>query len=272
MGVGLCSLFGQAQAAWETNMRSGVTEVSRSVFDLHMTIFWICVIIGVVVFAAMFWSMFAHRRSRRLESANFHENTKVEVLWTIIPLLILIGMAVPATRTLIHIYDASESDVDIQVTGYQWKWHYKYLGEDVEYFSNLTTPRDQINNLAPKGEHYLLEVDEPLVIPAGAKVRFLVTSADVIHSWWIPKFGPKADAVPGHVNETWFKVPAGREGIYRGQCAELCGPNHADMRAIVEAVKPADFEVWAQHKRAQIKTAGEELGKARKQREQAGGQ
>ena len=249
MGIGLCSLFGPAQAAWDTNMRSGVTDVSRSVFDLHMTIFWICVVIGVLVFAVMFWSMFAHRRARRTESAHFHENTKVEVLWTVIPLLILIGMAIPATRTLIHIYDASESDVDIQVTGYQWKWHYKYLGEDVEFFSNLTTPRDQINNLAPKGEHYLLEVDEPLVIPVGAKVRFLITAADVIHSWWVPDLAVKKDAIPGFINESWTRVE--QPGIYRGQCTELCGKDHGFMPVVVEVKSQEDYATWLSEKKAE---------------------
>ncbi|MGK9067057.1 cytochrome c oxidase subunit II [Stutzerimonas chloritidismutans] len=249
MGIGLCSLFGQAEAAWDVNMRSGATEVSRSVFDLHMTIFWICVIIGVLVFAVMFWSMLAHHRSKRKTSANFHENTKVEVLWTIIPLLILVGMAVPATRTLIHIYDASESDVDIQITGYQWKWHYKYLGEDVEFFSNLTTPRDQINNLEPKGEHYLLEVDEPLVIPTGAKVRFLITAADVIHSWWVPDLAVKKDAIPGFINESWTRID--EPGIYRGQCTELCGKDHGFMPVVVDVKTPEDYATWLGEKKAE---------------------
>lgn len=230
-------------------MRSGATEVSRSVFNLHMTIFWICVIIGVLVFAVMFWSMYAHRRSRRQESANFHENTKVEVLWTIIPLLILIGMAIPATRTLIHIYDSSESDVDIQITGYQWKWHYKYLGEDVEFFSNLTTPRDQINNLSPKGEHYLLEVDEPLVIPVGAKVRFLITAADVIHSWWVPDLAVKKDAIPGFINESWTRVE--QPGLYRGQCTELCGKDHGFMPVVVEVKSQEEYASWLGEKKAE---------------------
>ncbi|UNG18789.1 cytochrome c oxidase subunit II [Stutzerimonas zhaodongensis] len=249
MGIGLCSLFGQAHAAWDLNMRPGATEVSHSVFNLHMTIFWICVIIGVLVFAVMFWSMFAHRRSKRLQSAHFHENTKVEVLWTIIPLLILVAMAVPATRTLIHIYDSSESDVDIQITGYQWKWHYKYLGEDVEFFSNLTTPREQINNLAPKGEHYLLEVDEPLVIPVGAKVRFLITAADVIHSWWVPDLAVKKDAIPGFINESWTRVD--QPGIYRGQCTELCGKDHGFMPVVVEVKSQEDYATWLGEKKAE---------------------
>lgn len=171
------------------NMAPGATEVSRSVFDLHMTIFWICVVIGVLVFGAMFWSMIVHRRSTGQQPAHFHESTTVEILWTVVPFVILVVMAVPATRTLIHIYDTSEPELDVQVTGYQWKWQYKYLGQDVEYFSNLATPQDQIHNRQAKDEHYLLEVDEPLVLPVGTKVRFLITSSDVIHSWWVPACG-----------------------------------------------------------------------------------
>ncbi|WP_312511961.1 cytochrome c oxidase subunit II [Stutzerimonas nitrititolerans] len=249
MSLGLWLLFGQAHAAWDVNMRAGVTDVSRSVFDLHMAIFWICVVIGALVFGVMIYSMIAHRRSKRLHSANFHENTKVEVLWTVIPLLILVGMAVPATRTLIHIYDSTESDVDIQITGYQWKWHYKYLGEDVEFFSNLTTPRDQINNLVPKGEHYLLEVDEPLVIPTGAKVRFLITAADVIHSWWVPELAVKKDAIPGFINESWTRVE--EPGIYRGQCTELCGKDHGFMPVVVDVRSPEDYAAWLGEKKAE---------------------
>ncbi len=253
MGLGLSAVFGQAQAAWDVNMRSGATDVSRSVFDLHMTIFWICVVIGVLVFGVMIYSMIAHRRSKRQQSANFHENTRVEVLWTVIPLLILVGMAIPATRTLIHIYDSSESDVDVQITGYQWKWHYKYLGEDVEFFSNLTTPREQINNQSPKGEHYLLEVDEPLVIPAGAKVRFLITAADVIHSWWVPDLAVKKDAIPGFINESWTRVE--QPGIYRGQCTELCGKDHGFMPIVVEAVTQSEYEQWIEAKRSEAAAA-----------------
>lgn len=171
------------------------------------------------------------------------------MLWTVIPLLILIGMAVPATSTLIDIYDTSESDVDIQVTGYQWKWHYKYLGEDVEFFSNLTTTREQMNNLAPKGEHYLLEVDNPLVVPVGAKVRFLITAADVIHSWWVPALAVKKDAIPGFINESWTRIE--EPGIYRGQCTELCGKDHAFMPVVVEAKTPEDYAAWMAERKAE---------------------
>ncbi|SFH25368.1 cytochrome c oxidase subunit II [Pseudomonas sp. NFACC45] len=249
MGLLLWSIFSQAQAAWTVNMAPGATQISNAVFDLHMTIFWICVVIGIIVFGAMFWSMMMHRRSTGQHAANFHENTRVEILWTIVPFLILVAMAVPATATLIKMYDSSESDIDIQVTGYQWKWHYKYLGQDVEFFSNLSTPAEQINNQSTKGEHYLLEVDKPLVLPVDAKVRFLVTSADVIHSWWVPAFAVKRDAIPGFVNEAWTRVD--KPGLYRGQCAELCGKDHGFMPIVVEVKSKPDYEAWLAERKAE---------------------
>ena len=249
MGLLLWSIFSQAQAAWTVNMAPGATQISNAVFDLHMTIFWICVVIGIIVFGAMFWSMMMHRRSTGQNAAHFHENTRVEILWTIVPFVILVAMAIPATATLIKMYDSSESDIDIQITGYQWKWHYKYLGQDVEFFSNLTTPADQIHNKEAKSEHYLLEVDKPLVLPIGAKVRFLVTSADVIHSWWVPAFAVKRDAIPGFVNEAWTRVD--KPGIYRGQCAELCGKDHGFMPIVVEVKEKADYEKWLAERKAE---------------------
>ncbi len=259
LGAILCLAILPAQAAWTVNMSPGATEVSRSVFDLHMTIFWICVIIGVVVFGAMFWSMLMHRRSQGQQPAQFHEHTWVEILWTVVPFAILVLMAVPATRTLLDIYDTAESDLDIQVTGYQWKWHYKYLGQDVEFFSNLATPRAQIDNQAPKDEQYLLEVDNPLVVPVGAKVRFLVTATDVIHSWWVPALAVKKDAIPGFVNEAWTRIE--QPGIYRGQCTELCGKDHGFMPVVVEAKAPADFALWLAERKAEALKAQELTGK-----------
>ncbi|MCE0463719.1 MULTISPECIES: cytochrome c oxidase subunit II [Pseudomonas] len=249
MGLLLCSIFSQAQAAWTVNMAPGATQISNAVFDLHMTIFWICVVIGIIVFGAMFWSMMMHRRSTGQNAAHFHENTRVEILWTIVPFLILVAMAIPATATLIKMYDSSESEIDVQITGYQWKWHYKYLGQDVEFFSNLATPTDQIHNQSAKSEHYLLEVDKPLVLPVDAKVRFLVTSADVIHSWWVPAFAVKRDAIPGFVNEAWTKVD--KPGIYRGQCAELCGKDHGFMPIVVEVKSKPDYEKWLGERKAE---------------------
>ncbi|WP_370277420.1 cytochrome c oxidase subunit II [Pontibacterium sp.] len=231
-----------AYAEWQVNLMPGVTEISRAVYDLHMTIFWICVAIGVVVFGIMLYSIINHRKSRGAEAHNFHENTLVEIIWTIVPFFILIGMAVPATATLIKMYDKSEAEIDIQVTGYQWKWRYQYLGEDIDFFSSLSTPREQITNESEKGEHYLLEVDNPLVIPAGKKVRFLLTANDVIHSWWVPDLAVKKDAIPGFINEAWTIVP--EPGIYRGQCAELCGKDHGFMPIVVDVRSEEDYNLW----------------------------
>ena len=256
MGLLLWLACDPARAEWAVNMLPGVTEVSRSVFDLHMIIFWICVVIGVVVFGVMFWSMLVHRRSTGQQPARFHESTTVEILWTVVPFVILVAMAVPATKTLIDIYDTSESELDIQVTGYQWKWHYKYLGQDVEFFSNLATPSAQIYNRAEKDEHYLLEVDEPLVVPVGTKVRFLITAADVIHSWWVPALAVKKDAIPGFINESWTRIE--EPGIYRGQCTELCGKDHGFMPVVVEARSKEDFAAWLEE-RKQAAVAEREL-------------
>ena len=244
----LMALSANASASWEVNMTPGVTEVSRSVFNLHMTIFWISVVIGAMVFAVMFWSMFMHRRSRGAVPAKFHENLTVEILWTVIPLLILIGMAIPATKTLIDIYNTEDADIDIMITGYQWRWQYNYLGDDVSFMSNLATPRDQIANQAAKGEHYLLEVDEPMVVPTGQKVRLLITAADVIHSWWVPALAVKKDAIPGFINEAWTRID--EPGIYRGQCTELCGRDHAFMPIVVDARTPEDYAAWLAEKKA----------------------
>jgi len=240
------------------NMTEGVTSVSKSVFDLHMLIFYICCAIGVVVFGAMFVSMFLHRKSRGAKAANFHESVTLELVWTVIPALILILMAVPATTTLKEIYDTDDAEVDILITGYQWKWKYEYLGEDLSFFSNMSTPQSQIRNQTEKGEHYLLEVDEPLVIPTGKKVRFLVTAADVIHSWWVPDLAVKRDAIPGYTNAAWTLVE--EEGVFRGQCAELCGKDHGFMPIEVHAVSEEKFAAYIADKKAkaaEIKAAAE---------------
>ncbi len=231
-----------ARAAWELNMTEGVTAVSREIFGLHMLIFWICVVIGVVVFGVMFWSIFAHRRSQGAKASQFHESTTVEIIWTVVPFVILIAMAVPSTGALVRIYDTGDADIDIKVNGYQWKWQYEYLGEGVSFFSNLSTPKDEIYNRAEKNENYLLEVDEPLVIPVDKKVRFLVTANDVIHSWWVPELAVKRDAIPGFINEAWTK--AEKVGTYRGQCAELCGKDHGFMPIVVEVKSQEDYDAW----------------------------
>jgi len=224
------------------NMTKGVTEISQRVYNLHMTIFWICCVIGAVVFGIMFWSIVRHRKARGVQPAQFHESTKVEILWTAIPVLILILMAIPATKTLIAMEDTTEADVTVVVTGSQWKWHYKYLEHDVEFYSLLATQKEQIANRFAKGENYLLEVDRPLVLPTGKKVRFLMTSDDVIHSWWVPAFAVKKDANPGFINEAWTRID--EPGIYRGQCAELCGKDHGYMPIVVIAKEPAEYDKW----------------------------
>jgi cytochrome c oxidase subunit 2 len=233
----------------QLNMSPGATAVGQSIFDLHMIILWICVAIGVGVFAVMFYSIIYHRKSRGVTPAQFHESTKVEIAWTVVPFVILIGMAVPATSTLLDIYDFEDAEMDILVTGYQWKWKYEYLnenGDNVTFFSNLATPQSEIYNSADKNEHYLLEVDEPLVIPVGTKVRFLVTANDVIHSFWVPELAVKKDAIPGFINETW--TLADEEGIYRGQCAELCGKDHGFMPIVVKVVSKEEYAGWIDDK------------------------
>ncbi|MBC7192697.1 cytochrome c oxidase subunit II [Marinobacter sp.] len=237
-----------SMADWTVNMSPGVTSTSNEIFSLHMTILWICVVIGLVVFGVMFWSIIAHRKSRGHKPANFHENTLVEILWTIIPLVILVVMAIPATATLVDMYDTSEADIDIKVTGYQWRWKYDYLDEEFGYFSNLATPLDQVQNRQDKGENYLLEVDNPLIVPVGKRVRLLLTANDVIHSWWVPALGIKKDAIPGFINEAWFQVD--EPGVYRGQCTELCGKNHGFMPVVVEAVPGEEYNTWLAEQKA----------------------
>ena len=229
------------------NMTRGITDISNEVFELHMLIFWICVAIGALVFSVMFYSMWAHTKKKNPVPAKFHENHKLEIAWTIIPFLILIAMAVPASKTLVKIYDDEAGDINIQVTGYQWKWQYKYLEDDVSFFSNLSTDLDEIYNLVPKGENYLQEVDEMVVIPAGKKVRFLITANDVIHSWWVPAFAIKQDAIPGFVNTAWTVVDT--PGIYRGKCTELCGKNHGFMPIVVKVVEQEEYDLWVDNKR-----------------------
>ncbi len=234
-----------ALAAWELNMPLGITSISRETYSLHMTIFWVCVVIGVLVYGVLVYSLFAYRKSKGAIPATFTHSTKLEMIWTTIPFVILIVMAIPATQVLTQIYDSSESDLDIMVTGYQWRWQYRYLtatGEEVVFFSNLATPAEQIQNIAAKGENYLLEVDAPMVVPVNKKVRLLLTSADVIHSWWVPDLAVKKDAVPGFVNESWFI--AEQPGIYRGQCTELCGKDHGFMPIVVQVMAEADYNNW----------------------------
>jgi cytochrome c oxidase subunit 2 len=253
LGGALGAWSTSARADFAVNMTPGATAISREVHDLHMLIFWICVAIGAVVFGVMFWSIYHHRKSRGAVAAQFHESTLVEVLWTAVPMLILVAMAVPATRTLIRMADARDADLTIKVTGYQWRWHYQYLNEGIEFFSVLATPRKQIRNTAAKSATYLLEVDRPLVVPVGKKIRILTTAADVIHSWWVPALGWKRDAIPGFINESWTLIE--QPGVYRGQCAELCGQDHGFMPVVVEAVPEAEFQAWVVRMKAASPTA-----------------
>ena len=245
--------FSNATFAADMDLRPGVTDMSQRIQSLHHTSLIICTVIGVVVFGLMFYSMYAHRRSKNPKPADFHESTAVEVLWTLIPALILIGLAVPATRTLIEIEDNSEADLTVLITGSQWKWHYQYLESNIGFYSNLTTSQEQRDNLEPKGVNYLLEVDNVLVLPTNKKVRFLTTSDDVIHSWWIPDFAVKQDAVPGFINEAGTRVD--EPGLFRGQCAEFCGKDHAFMPIVVEVQAEADFDQWLEDQRLAIELA-----------------
>ena len=242
-------------AQWDNlNMRPGVTDVSNEVFELHMLIFYICCAIGLVVFSVMFYSMFRYTKKKNPEPAKFHEHTGLEIMWTVVPFLILVGMAIPASQTLKEIYNDEEGEINIQVVGYQWKWEYRYLEDDIKFFSNLSTDMDEIYNLVPKGENYLLEVDEPLVIPTNTRVRFLITANDVIHSWWVPDFAIKQDAIPGFINTAWTEVS--KPGIYRGNCTELCGKNHAFMPVVVKAVEMDEYTDWVmERKEAAIRLA-----------------
>lgn len=254
-------VFSQNAIAQVFDMRRGVTDMSQRIQGLHHLILWICVVVGGAVFVVMFYSIIAHRRSKHPEPAKFHESTAVEVLWTLIPTLILIGVAVPATMTLIDIEDNSDADLTVLITASQWKWHYQYVEAGIGYYSNLTTPLEQINNIDPKGEHYLLEVDNPLVLPTNLKVRFLMTSDDVIHSWWVPDFAVKQDALPGFINEAWTRVDT--PGVYRGQCTELCGMNHAFMPVVVEVRSEEEFLSWIDDQRLANELAGEAAVAAR---------
>lgn len=238
-------------ADYVLNMREGVTSISREVYSLHMLILWICVVIGIVVFGVMLYSIIRHRKSRGVVAAQFREKTSVEILWTVVPFLILVGMAVPATRALMVMEDTSDPDLTIKVTGYQWKWHYHYLDDDIHFFSNLTTPSDQMSNKAPKEEDYLLSVDNPVVVPINKKIRFLTTANDVIHSWWVPDLGWKRDAIPGFINESWARIDT--PGIYRGQCAELCGRGHAFMPIVVIAKTESGYQQWVQEQKAALR-------------------
>ena len=255
-----CSLLGalpgSAFAALAVNLPPPANDIARQIYDLHTLILWICLGIFIVVFVPMIWAIIRHRKSRGHSAHDFHEHPVLEVAWTIVPVLILVAMAWPATQTVLAMKDTSAADLTIKVTGYQWKWEYEYLGDGLRYFSNLSTPPEQREGSAQKSPHYLLETDRPLVVPTGAKVRLLLTAADVIHAWWVPELGVKQDAIPGFVRDTWFRVD--RPGIYRGQCAELCGTGHGYMPVVVEALPPEQYAVWRDGQRSAQEIARQE--------------
>lgn len=248
-----------AHADYALNLPKPVTEIAKQVYDLHTVTMWIIVGIAVVVYGAMFYSILKHRKSVGHKAANFHHNTMVEVIWTTIPFIILIVMAYPATKTVIAMKDTSASDITIKVTGYQWKWEYDYQQDGFKFMSNLSTPREQLTNQAAKGANYLLEVDNPMVVPVGKKVRVLTTANDVIHAWWIQDFGVKQDAIPGFIRDSWFK--ADKVGTYRGQCAELCGKDHGYMPIVVEVKEQADYDKWVAEQKSKAAAASQDAGK-----------
>lgn len=250
-----CALYGlltfavshSAHAEWELNLTEGVTEISRDVYDMHMFVLWICVWIGVVVFGAMIYSMIKHRKSKGIEPATFSHSTMAEIVWTVIPFAILVTMAVPAARTLIEMEDTSDSDITVKITGHQWKWEYEYLDSGVKFISSLHPDSREAavldSGIDPNSvDNYLLEVDNPLVLPVDKKIRFVLTASDVIHAWWVPEFAIKKDAIPGFINEMWTKID--EEGVYRGQCAELCGRDHGFMPIVVHATSESEYNDW----------------------------
>jgi cytochrome c oxidase subunit II len=246
----------------QLNLHEGVTQISRDVVSLHWMLLTICIVIFIGVFGVMFYSIWAHRKSRGYKAATFHEHLGVEVVWTVIPFIIVIAMALPATKTVVAMKDTSSADLTIKVTGYQWKWGYEYLdGESagIKFLSNLSTPRAQIENREPKGPFYLMEVDNNVVVPVDKKVRIVLTAADVIHSWMIPEFGVKQDAIPGFLRDTWFR--AEKPGLYRGQCAELCGKDHAFMPIVVEVLSEPDYTKWVEEQKNKMASLADDPNK-----------
>ena len=255
-GLGLCS---PVWADYALNLQTPASQVAADVYHLHNLIMVVCLGIFVVVFGAMFYSLFKHRKSKGYQAAQFHESTTVELIWTVIPFVILMGMAYPAAKVVINMKDTSNPDMTIKVTGYQWKWGYDYLQDGISFYSSLATPREQIEGTAAKGQHYLLEVDNPVVVPVGKRVRMLITANDVIHSWWVPQLGAKQDAIPGFIRDIWFK--ADKVGTYRGQCVELCGKDHGFMPIVVNVVSEEDYKTWVASKQGAAKTAATDSGK-----------
>jgi len=246
----------------QLNLHEGVTEIARDIMWVHWMMLIICLIIFVGVFGVMFYSIFMHRKSRGAVAAKFHEHVGIEIAWTVIPFIIVIGMALPATRTVVAMKDTSSADLTVKVTGYQWKWGYEYLdgpAQGVNFLSNLSTPQSQITGNEPKSNTYLMEVDKPLVVPVDKKVRIVLTANDVIHSWMVPEFGVKQDAMPGFLRDTWFR--AEKIGTYRGQCAELCGKDHAFMPIVVDVVSQEDYDKWAAEQAQGLSAAADDPNK-----------
>lgn len=248
-----------SRAEYALNLPAPASDLAQSIYDLHTLILWICLVILLVVFVPMAIALVKHRKSAGHQAAKFHDNLLVEIIWTIIPVLILFFMARPAASLVVSMKDTTKEDLTIKVTGYQWKWEYEYLGDNIRFMSNTSTPKEQIEGSQPKGENYLLEVDRPLVVPAGKKVRLVMTSSDVIHAWWVPAFGVKQDAIPGFIRDSWFKVD--KPGTYRGQCAELCGVGHGFMPVVVEVVPPEQFASWKKEQIAMAATAAANANK-----------
>lgn len=265
---GACAQASTLNTSNGYNMPTGISDLAREVYSIHMIGLWVCVAIGVVVFGVMIYALMKFRKSQgAVPDTTMVHSTKVEILWTIIPVCILVAMAVPASETLIKIEDTRNSQLTIRVTGYQWKWQYQYMdaADGVGFFSTLSRDSNEARQLRSGIDpytvpDYLLSVDHPLVIPSGAKVRLLVTAQDVIHSWWVPDFAIKTDAIPGFVNEMWIRVPAGKEGTYRGQCAELCGQDHGFMPIVVEVKTASDFAAWVKEQKAQTRQAAAGAG------------
>jgi cytochrome c oxidase subunit II len=259
VGAAFLATAPQVALASQWNFQTPVTPLAREQYDLHAYIFWICVAIFIGVFGVMFYSLLKHRKSVGHEAAQFHENTTVEVVWTVIPFLILLFIAYPATKTILFMKDTSAPDMTIKVTGYQWKWNYDYIEQGFDYYSELSTPLAQIENREPKGENYLLEVDNPLVVPVDTRVRVLVTAGDVIHAWYVPQFGVQQDAIPGFVRDTWFK--AEKIGTYRGQCSKLCGKEHGFMPIVVEVKSKEDYAAWVADQKKKVAAAADDPNK-----------
>jgi len=261
LGALLLPALAMAQQAdphrWQLNMGRGVTSTAHNAYQTHMWGLWVCVVIGLIVFGAMAYAIFAFRRSKGAVASQFSHNTTAEIIWTVVPIVILVVLTIPAVRNLVRIYDTTDSAMTVRITGYQWMWKYDYLGQDVGFTSRLARRSDEIRQsgadaLSANDPHYLLEVDHPLVLPVGEKVRFVISSDDVIHSWWVPALGFKQDANPGMVSEAWANIE--EPGIYRGQCAELCGKDHGFMPIVVKAVPKAEFNQWIAAQKAEAAT------------------